>query len=587
MSLEKIVIFITMGIYLLLMLWVGRRSSQKITDLNEYILAGQGLTWPILTMTFLATVGSTVQLLGQPGFSYENGFALFWWEKATFMSVIVLLTIPLAKRLRYLRVSTIADIALSRFPDSKRVHIILTLVQIIWAVFVAALSVFGGSLLVTAVTGIPLGFSLLVIVGVTLIYTIMGGLSAVAITDAVQWCIIIIGSAMFIPLLYLSVDTFTNFFSEYLGADGLSPTKSATDTGIFPGYTDIYTFPVALITGVGFMLSGSGLAAVDPAYIQRLVAAKNMRHVKISAILFSAMYGLIMTIILNVGNYAGILLPNIGNPDNSLLIMAQKYLPVFGAALFLTAVAAAAMSTISSYLNVAAGMIVKNIIMEFKKDLSDRNQIRWARISTFIVAMLALSFAPIASTGLITLANGLQIGLITSVGPLIFLILFWRKLTEKAAFWGTLISILCTIALEVVVGGPEEAILGTGILGIPVIFWSFIITMLIFISISIMQKNSPSNLSVQFKEMFEDNKAPTLKPTKGSLVGLGCMWIGLFTPKIIIELANINSVFPPLSGSFAWFSNALFLTVTTIIVVLTTYLFIRSMFFLKNPIDKD
>src|SRR5699024_5313102 len=230
MSLEKIVIFITMGIYLLLMLWIGRRSSKKITNLNEYILAGQGLTWPILTMTFLATVGSTVQLLGQSGFSYENGFALFWWEKATFMSVIVLLTIPLAKRLRYLKVSTIADIALSRFPDSKRVHIILTLVQIIWAVFVAALSVFGGSLLVTAVTGIPLGFSLLVIVGVTLIYTIMGGLSAVAITDAVQWCIIIIGSAMFIPLLYLSVDTFTNFFSEYLGADGLSPTKSATDT---------------------------------------------------------------------------------------------------------------------------------------------------------------------------------------------------------------------------------------------------------------------------------------------------------------------------------------------------------------------
>src|SRR5699024_12591694 len=88
--------------------------------------------------------------------------------------IIILFTIPLAKRLRGLGVSTIADIALARFPNSKRIHYILTITQVIWGIFVAALSVFGGSLLITSVTAIPLTMSLVVIVGVTLGYTILG-----------------------------------------------------------------------------------------------------------------------------------------------------------------------------------------------------------------------------------------------------------------------------------------------------------------------------------------------------------------------------------------------------------------------------
>jgi Na+/pantothenate symporter len=77
---------------------------------------------------------------------------------------------------------------------------VLTVAQIIWGNFVAVLSVFGGSLLITAVTGILLPVALPVMVGVTLAYTILGDLSAVVVTDSVQWGVIIIGSAIFLPL---------------------------------------------------------------------------------------------------------------------------------------------------------------------------------------------------------------------------------------------------------------------------------------------------------------------------------------------------------------------------------------------------
>src|SRR5699024_5952757 len=316
-----------------------------------------------------------------------------------------------------------------------------------WSSDVCSSDLFGGSLLVTSVTGIPLTISLVVIVGVTLGYTILGGLSAVVVTDSVQWAIIIVGSAIFIPILFVAIDPFTTFFSQYVGPDGFSLTEAASDNSMKPGFTDIYTLPVAPLTGIAFLITSGSLPAVDPSYAQRLLAAKSERDGRIGLYVFAIMYLLIMTLILSVGMYGSGLLPNLANPDNVLLEMAQEYLPLCGKALFLTAVAAAAMSTVSSYLNVTAGMIVKNLILEFAPKLTMKKQILWARICTVFVALATLSFAPIASSGLAVAANAAQIILISAVGPLIYLILFWKKTSEQGAFWGTVITALATFTL--------------------------------------------------------------------------------------------------------------------------------------------
>lgn len=200
MNAENWIVVGVMGIYLVFMLWVGRRAASKVTDLNSYVLAGRSLPWYVLALTFLATVASPVQLLGQPGFAYQFGWSLYFWEKIVVISAVALLIIPLGRRLRGMGVSSIADIGRARFPDSNRIHYVLTIGQMIWGIFVAALSVFGGSLLISAVTGLPTPVALTIIVGVTLVYTILGGLRAVVLTDAAQWVVIILGVAIFLPI---------------------------------------------------------------------------------------------------------------------------------------------------------------------------------------------------------------------------------------------------------------------------------------------------------------------------------------------------------------------------------------------------
>src|SRR5699024_11362627 len=107
---------------------------------------------------------------------------------------------------------------------------------------------------------------------------------------------------------------------------------------------------------------------------------------------------------------------------------------------------------------------------EFAPKLTMKKQILWARICTVFVALATLSFAPIASSGLAVAANAAQIILISAVGPLIYLILFWKKTSEQEAFWGTVITALATFTLFIVVGGLDAALLGPGLLEIPMYF---------------------------------------------------------------------------------------------------------------------
>lgn len=581
MSAQNWVIVATMGAYLLFMLWVGRKASHGVTDLDSYILAGRNLPWYILAMTYLATVASTVQLLGQPGFAYQEGLSLYFWEKIVVITVIVLLVIPLAKRLRGIRASTLADVALARFPESKRIHYVLTSAQIVWGIFVAALSVFGGSLLIEAVTGIPLAVALAIIVGVTLTYTILGGLSAVVVTDSAQWGIIIIGTAVFLPLLYVAVGPFSSFFARYLGPDGYSLTQAASDTAMQPGFTDIYTLPVGLLTAVAFLITSGALPAVDPSYAQRTLAARSEREGKIGIYVFVAMYLLVMLLILSLGMYGAGLRPNLANPDQVLLVLAQGYLPLFGKALFLTAVAAAAMSTISAYFNVTAGLVVKNFVVELVPDLSQERQVFWTRVATVAVAVVALSFAPIAATGLAVAAIAAQIVLIAAMGPLIYLILFWRRLTEGAAFWGTVATAIGTFVLVLIAGGPEAAVLGPGPLGVPVLFWGFAIAALVFGGLSLLQPYRPDALSPKFRSLF-DGDAPSMAPSRWQLGTVGGMWILLFVPWVYMRAGGITAAFPPLSGPLARLTDGTLLVVAVAVLAASAYMLARLVVYIRR-----
>lgn len=577
MSTDNLVVLLVMGAYLAFMLWIGRRTASKVGDLSSYVLAGRDVPWYMLAMTFLATVASPVQLLGQPGFAYTNGFSLYFWEKIVVITVIVLLVVPIGRRLRGIRVSSIADVARARYPGSNRLHYTLTVFQMLWGVFVAALSVFGGSLLISVVTGLPEPVALTIIVGVTLIYTILGGLRAVMLTDTAQWAIIIVGVALFLPLLFVLFGPFSSFFAAELGGSGFAPTGGAD--ALRAGFTDIYSLPeesAYLLTAVAFLITSGAMSAADPTFAQRMLAARTDRDGRLGAYAFALLYLFIAIIILALGMYGRVLMPNLGQSDQVLLLLAQNYLPVFGKALFLTAVAAAAMSTISSYLNVTAGIFVKNIVVDRHPAMSQQRQVLWTRVGTVFGALAALLFAPIASGGLAVMALGAQIILMAAVAPLIMAILFWKRLTERGAFWGFIVTTIVTLALIVVVGGPDAAVLGPGLVGVPVLFWGLGVAVVVFGAVSLIDPRAPSTREPQEFDDYFAGRVERVRPSRRAVIGIAVMWAVLLSPLAWRLLSDAPAMsIPPLAGPTAWLTDVGILIVAAIIVLASIYLVAR------------
>ncbi len=156
----------------------------------------------MLGLTFLATIANMNQVLGQPGFAYQNGISYLFWTNAAALTIGAILLPRIGARLRGMNLSTIVDLAQKRFPGSKRVHYLVLVWQAAWAVFLTALSLFGAALLIEVVTGLSWQANILIIALVTIAYTVLGGLRAVVITDSVQWLVIIFAIAIFIPLIF-------------------------------------------------------------------------------------------------------------------------------------------------------------------------------------------------------------------------------------------------------------------------------------------------------------------------------------------------------------------------------------------------
>ncbi|MGE5703405.1 MAG: sodium:solute symporter family protein [Clostridia bacterium] len=583
MSAQSIVILVTIGIYMLFMLWLGNRMSKRLSGLDDYFLAGRNLPWFVLTMTFAATVANTAQLMGQPGFAYSTGFSYVFWSGIASSTIGLLLLPRIGVRLRNLNLSTISDFVYERFPGSNRLAYLVSAWQVVWAVFVTALSLFGASLLVEVITGLSWTIAILIIAVVTVIYTISGGLRAVVVTDAVQMLIIILGVSILFFLLLFKYGFFTSFFSGYLGADGYTLSKAAEGFNLYAGFTDIFKLPPGMDSILGllaFIMATSLWIPVDLGFAQRMLAARSMEEGRKGAYAFFGIDYFNNIVLVLIGVYGVIFVPGLTNTDEVVIRMVNETFPIAGAALVVSAVAAAAMSTISTYLNAGSSILVKNFMLKLKPDLAAGRQIFWSKVFTAVICLAALSFGPfISSSGIVAAAIAVQMVLVTSLAPVVILGVFWKRLTEKAAFWGCLVNSIITFILMMAAGGPFAAIGGTGFFGIPVIFWGTIVAIILFGGISLLTTYKPESMSVAFREIFEGKRA---KVSNKDLVFLGSLWAVLFGLVIYHKVTGSTASFPPLSGPFAWMTDTFFIlsslgvSITAIWIIVKVVKFIRE-----------
>ena len=584
MQFDTTTILIVLGVYLAFMLYLGFYFKERNNSFSDFITGGRGIPWFVLTMTMLATLANAQQTLGIAGTTYALGASPMIWYFVVVNMIIYPLLVRLGSRYRHLNFDTIVDLGEARYPGSGRMTALLAFWQVAWGILSTSICFFGGALVIETIFGINMWVAILITGVITVFYCMMGGLNGVVFTDTIQWLIIIFGTAIMIPTVFAKYGSFSEFFSALLTNTGMNPT---VDSHVFAGYTDIFTLPsfagVTPISLIAMGLAGSLWIPIDLGFMQRMLAARNPKEGRKAGRGFLLVVTLWACIMVAMGLYAGQLFPGLAATDTAIIMIANVAMPGIGVAIFVTAIAAAVMSTVSTYLNAAAAILTKNVYKRFiKKDATDKEMIKFCRWMILAVAVVSLAFAPtVRSSGVFATAITGQVVLCAAVTPLVLLSTYWKRMTEPAAFWGCLVSGVLTLALVFISGGGNAVFNGAGVAGIPAIVIGLVVAFLIYLIMSLAKPYDRSKVGEGFLKIFESKEKPDKVP-KTDLYIIGGI-IVLLAIVFIVRGNNPNAgVFPPLSGVGGTITDIFFYILAAALTLVSIYILVKTILWARS-----
>lgn len=435
---------VAVAVYLAAMLYVGlaARRATKDHSMGEFYLAGRGLGAFVLFATLYATQYSGNSFLGYPGEAYRIGFA--WIMSAGFMTAIIVAYLAIAPQLyrasRSHAFVTPGDWLDHRFASpSLTLAANLVMVVAIANYLLAQLMAMGHAVAGLSGGAIPYWVGVVALIAVILIYETLGGMRAVAWTDAVQGGLLMVGLGGVLLAVLPSPGHLAEVTAWVAAA---APEKVAV-----PDWTLCMTWISTLLL-IG--LSGS----VYPQAIQRIYAARSTRALKrgvsgMAVMPLFTMIPLFLVGILSLRELSGL---EGAAADQVMPMMLTRWAGeapwLYAAALAVTlAVIAAIMSTADSVLLTLSSILAKDFMGKtFLKGAPDATLTRAGKFSSWVVIALLIT---IAINPRITLwgLTELKMELLMQVWPMFLLGIHWKPLTAPAALAGLAIGLAVSFVL--------------------------------------------------------------------------------------------------------------------------------------------
>lgn len=466
MSSNQIIILSVFLGYLLFNIVVSFAYSKKTekslhtSEENKYFIGGRNMNGIVLAMTIMATYTSASSFISGPGAAgLTYGYAQAWIA-AIQVPVTFLVLGVLGNKLALVsrRVGAVTVVGYFKARYKSDVLVIFTSLGLIAFFIAQMISQFtGGATLIASITGLDHVTSLLIFGTVVILYTAIGGFSAVVITDTIQGIVMCIGTFLFI------------FFVLKEGG-GLA----SIDAGLAANLPDVYDDIFSKYTPGGLLsywiLVGFGTLGLP----QTAVRAMGFKDTKS---MHKAMWiGVLTCSFVIIGmhlavTWAGALVDtdNLPTSDYFIPYIVQKIMPPGVAAIFLAAPMAAVMSTADSLLILATAAIVKDLWKNYVvKDDPVKNesyQKHVKLVSTILTMVLGavVMVLTIDPPDIIFLLNMFAFGGLecTFFWPLVGG-LFWRKGTKQAAVCSSIgaVGMYIFATYKIHIGGINAVVWG-------------------------------------------------------------------------------------------------------------------------------
>lgn len=425
-------------------LWAGTRrgrshalkESGAADDSKSYFLAGGTLRWPVIGMALFATNISCVHLvsLAQSGFDTGLLNGNFEWMAAFTLVLLALFFAPFYIRTR---IATLPDYLERRYDRACRDWLAVLSI-------VSAVTIHIGFSFLTG--GLVLGFlfpelgsiytAIVVIAVLTGLYTIVGGLLAVVLTETVQTVVLLFGAAVITAAAWIHLGGWAPLVETLQTAgtpEKLSMLRPAGDPSGMPWFAIFLGYPVL---GIWYWCA-------DQTIVQRVLGARDENHARGGA-LFCALLKVLPVFLFVLPGLLAFALHQRGGLDLSSLMTGDKLdtknvysamivelLPAGLRGLIVAALLAALMSTVAGALNSISSLVSLDLYKRFHPGASDKRLVTVGRIAAAVALVVAIGLIPLLNR-YESLFNGLNT-IIAHIAPpvtCVFVVgLFWSGAT--------------------------------------------------------------------------------------------------------------------------------------------------------------
>jgi SSS family solute:Na+ symporter len=446
-------------IYIIGNLLLGYVLSKKISSADDFYLGRRTTPWWAIGVSVIATYVSALSFLGAPAWSYTDGLGVIAIHLNYPLVIFVVITFFLPFFYNS-GVASIYEYQEKRFGKKAR-----GLISIIWMIsqsLTSAAVLYATSLVLEFITGIDVTYAIIIISTIALIYTALGGITAVIWTDVVQSAILFVGAIIIFAALL-------NNLPAPIG-ETLSQLKSQGKLNALDFSFDINSVTTVWSGVIAMTLYHVTVYGTNQMMVQRTLAAKNIGDAKKSYLLmgFSAFFIYFLFIFLGVLFYAYYGGREFENGNTIILEFATDYGMPGLMGIIAAAVMAASMSSLDSAFNSLSTVATVDFYQKyFRKNASEQHYLKVSRLLTVFWAVIiivpAILYSRSSGSILETLSRvgsffvGAQLGMFA-------LGFFSRHATERGLLVGTTAGFLVVwyVATNTDIAWPWYCLIGAG-----------------------------------------------------------------------------------------------------------------------------
>ena len=406
---------VVVGLYLAFRAHTAENSA-------NFFLAGRKMLWPVIGASFFATNIGAEHLVGLSGDAYRYGICAGTVELTT----CICLGFAAAVLFPYFiktRVFTIPEFLEMRYHPSARVFF-AGLMLVICIMTKMAFCLYAGALVLHALFGWGVMSTVIILGFATAIFTIVGGFTAVVYTDTIQAFIMLIGCSI---MLFIGLDKVGGF-------SGLVAKVPEAMSMVKPYDDPNYPFWGIIL---GAIYGGTFYWGIDQVNVQRVLSAPDLKQ---------ARWGAMFAILLKLTPVFLFALPGVialalfpGHQDESkstFVILLNDLLPEGIRGMVLAALLAALISSLDSAMNAVSTMVVRDFVLRWRPNTSEKSQVFLGRISILAATALSIGAAYLVyktPEGIYKYLQTISIYLVMPVTPAIVLGILSKRVTLAGA----------------------------------------------------------------------------------------------------------------------------------------------------------